>query len=201
MVWAGSSSVAKGVDAVAPSKFSGHPEPFKPEPPDKPEILKRLFCGRERALRQGTETLGCNWDYDGVWGKTLDKRPWIIHGESRSGKSHLARRILIDMQARYPDIISLIIPARRRDTAQRVLETLFQKLRDEFNVEQTAEQIVLKVKAAAPHAQQADIVNSLTAAYCPVIKQDSQVQGVQKVIQFNNFSDQVYSVLTSKGKE
>nr|WP_294549348.1 cytochrome c [uncultured Rhodopila sp.] len=69
------------------------------------------------------------------------------------------------------------------------------------NVEQTAEQIVLKVKAAAPHAQQADIVNSLTAAYCPVIKQDSQVQGVQKVIQFNNFSDQVYSVLTSKGKE
>nr|WP_294506389.1 cytochrome c [uncultured Rhodopila sp.] len=69
------------------------------------------------------------------------------------------------------------------------------------NVEQVAEQIVPKVKAAAPHAQQADIVNGLTAAYCPVIKQDAQVQGVQKVIQFNNFSDQVYSVLTSKGKE
>ncbi len=69
------------------------------------------------------------------------------------------------------------------------------------NVEQTAEQIVPKVKAAAPNAQQADIVNSLTAAYCPVIKQDDRVQGAQKVIQFNNFSDQVYSVLTSKGKE
>jgi mono/diheme cytochrome c family protein len=69
------------------------------------------------------------------------------------------------------------------------------------NVEQTAEQIVPKVKAAAPHAQQADIVNSLTAAYCPLIKQDAQVQGAQKVVLFNNFSDQVYSVLTSKGKE
>jgi mono/diheme cytochrome c family protein len=69
------------------------------------------------------------------------------------------------------------------------------------NVEQTAEQIIPKVKAAAPNAAQADIVNDITAAYCPVIKQDPNVTGVQKVIQFNNFSDQVYSVLTSKGKE
>jgi mono/diheme cytochrome c family protein len=69
------------------------------------------------------------------------------------------------------------------------------------NVEQTAEQIVPKVKAAAPHAQQADIVNGLTNAYCPIIKQDPQVTGAQRVIQFNNFSDQVYSVLTSKGRE
>jgi mono/diheme cytochrome c family protein len=69
------------------------------------------------------------------------------------------------------------------------------------NVEQTAEEIVPKLKAAAPHAQQADIVNALTYAYCPVIKQDAQVTGAQKVIQYNNFSDQVYSVLKTNGKE
>jgi mono/diheme cytochrome c family protein len=70
-----------------------------------------------------------------------------------------------------------------------------------INVEQTAEQIVPKVKAAAPKAQRAEIVNGLTDAYCPIIKQDANVTGAQKVIQFNNFSDQVYSVLVSKGKE
>jgi hypothetical protein len=117
-----------------PSKFSAHPNPFKPEPPDRPEVLKGLFCGRERALRQGAETLRHNWDYDGLYGRDNEneKRPWIIHGESRSGKSHLARRILIELKEGQPDIVTLVVPARERNTAQRVLEMLFQKLRNAF---------------------------------------------------------------------
>lgn len=111
--------------------FVPPPDPFKPEPPEKPAVLKALFCGRTRALRQGTETLRSYWDYDGCR-EDSDKRPWIIHGESRAGKSHLARCILVDLSEHAPEIVTLVIPARKRDSAQMVLETLFEKLRNEF---------------------------------------------------------------------
>ena len=38
---------------------------------------------------------------------------------------------------------------------------------------QTAEKVVAKVKAAAPDAKQAEIVNSLTIAYCPIVERDT----------------------------
>ncbi len=69
------------------------------------------------------------------------------------------------------------------------------------NILQTVEQIVPKVKAAAPHAQQADIVNGLTLAYCPIIRQDTSLPDVQKVVQLNQFSERVYSELRSNGKD
>lgn len=53
------------------------------------------------------------------------------------------------------------------------------------NVLQTAEQVVAKVKASAPHAQQADIVNSLTLAYCPIVRDDPKVPAAQKVLQLD----------------
>ena len=69
------------------------------------------------------------------------------------------------------------------------------------NALETAEAIVPKVRAAAPQASQADVVNGLSAAYCPVIVADAAVVGPQKVVQFNDFSDQVYSVARSNGRE
>lgn len=69
------------------------------------------------------------------------------------------------------------------------------------NVLQTAHEVVEKVKQAAPHASQADIVNSLTLAYCPIVRDDPKVPAGQKVPQLDNFSERVYSELQSNGKE
>ena len=66
---------------------------------------------------------------------------------------------------------------------------------------QTVEQIVPKIKAAAPQAQQADIVNGVTLAYCPIVRQDANIPDPQKVTQLGQFSEQVYSELRSNGKE
>ncbi len=69
------------------------------------------------------------------------------------------------------------------------------------NVLQTVDQIVPKVRAAAPNVAQADVVNGLSAAYCPVITADTSATGPQKAIEFNNFSVRVYSALRSNGKD
>lgn len=69
------------------------------------------------------------------------------------------------------------------------------------NVLQTAHAVVSKIKAAAPHAAQADIVNSLTLAYCPVVRDDPKVPPATKDSTLDNFSLRVYSELQSNGKE
>jgi hypothetical protein len=57
------------------------------------------------------------------------------------------------------------------------------------------------VKVAAPQAPQADIVNGLALAYCPIIRQNSQLTDQQKVTELDGFSERIYSVLKSNGKE
>jgi len=69
------------------------------------------------------------------------------------------------------------------------------------NVLQTAQKVVSTIKAAAPHAQQADIVNSMTRAYCPIVRDDPKVPANLKVSELDNFSERVYSDLQSNGKE
>jgi mono/diheme cytochrome c family protein len=54
-------------------------------------------------------------------------------------------------------------------------------------------QIVTKAKAADPHAGNADLVNGLTAAYCPILKQDAAVAPERKPEQLATFSQLVYS--------
>jgi hypothetical protein len=66
---------------------------------------------------------------------------------------------------------------------------------------QTADKVVAKVKAAAPNAKQDDIVNSLTIAYCPVVEKDAKIPANLKVAALDHFSERVYSVLRSHGKE
>jgi mono/diheme cytochrome c family protein len=68
------------------------------------------------------------------------------------------------------------------------------------NVSQTVDAILPKLHAAAPHAQAADIVNGLALAYCPILR-ESNLPDQQKVVQLNQFSEQVYSGIKSKGKE
>ncbi len=69
------------------------------------------------------------------------------------------------------------------------------------NVLQTAESVVAKVNAAAPGVPRADVVNSLTIAYCPVVEQDANIPANLKVAMLDQFSERVYSVLKSGGKE
>ncbi len=69
------------------------------------------------------------------------------------------------------------------------------------NIQQTVEQIVPKIKAAAPQAAQADIVNGLTLAYCPLVRQDPSMNEAQRIVQLNQFSERVYSELRSNGND
>jgi hypothetical protein len=69
------------------------------------------------------------------------------------------------------------------------------------NILQTTDQIVTKVKAAAPNAQPADIVNGLTLAYCPIVRDDTNVPAPLKVPTLDHFSERVYSELETGGKE
>ena len=117
--------------ATTPSKFDCQPDLFKPEPPENPKHVKLLFSGRVKELERGVTTLKSYLDVKGKRSKEHDKRPWVIHGESRSGKSHLARRILVDLPhgKRRPQ---LVIRARGRMDALVVMWNLLERLNGEF---------------------------------------------------------------------
>ena len=54
---------------------------------------------------------------------------------------------------------------------------------------QTAEKVAAKAKAAAPDAKPADIVNSLTIAYCPIVEKDAKIPADLKVPTLDHFSE------------
>jgi hypothetical protein len=109
------------------SKFACDSSLFKPEPPTDPRLVKRLFAGRDKELRRGFETLKNELDIHGKRSRHFDKVPWVIHGESRSGKSHLARRILAEFPANTRRL-QLLIPARDRVEALLVIADIFRQL-------------------------------------------------------------------------
>jgi hypothetical protein len=55
--------------------------------------------------------------------------------------------------------------------------------------------IVAKAKAAEPHADRATLVNDVTAAYCPILKQDASVPADRKPQRLATFTQIVYSRL------
>jgi hypothetical protein len=112
------------------NKFSYNTNLFTPEPPpsNEPLQVKKLFCGRAKELKRAYETLKANMDSRGT---RKQKRPWVIHGESRSGKSHLARRVLCEFR-NHPRKLKLVIEARERLQAFNVFNQLFYQLRAEF---------------------------------------------------------------------
>ena len=68
------------------------------------------------------------------------------------------------------------------------------------NMLPNVDQILAKVKAAAPEAKQADIVNSLTIAYCPVVEQDAKLPQQQRTVQLDQFAERVYTQLADQSK-
>ena len=70
---------------------------------------------------------------------------------------------------------------------------------NEGNMTQSANAIIAKVRAIDPKAKQADVVNSLTIAYCPVVAADDSLSAQQKIWQLDQFGESVYTQLTTKG--
>lgn len=65
----------------------------------------------------------------------------------------------------------------------------------------TATQAVAAVRKAAPQAAQADIINGLTAAYCPVVVADTTIPPELKAARLDQFSVLTYTQITDKGKK
>ncbi len=63
----------------------------------------------------------------------------------------------------------------------------------------TVNDVVAKVRQAAPDLKREQIVNGLTVAYCPILYRDSTVAPTQKSAQLANFSARVYTQLRTDG--
>ena len=90
-------------------------------------------------------------------------------------------------------------PAQAQDDVAKVIadpnsgvQTLLQAT-NAGNIQQNANQIITKVRAANPKIAEADLVNSLTIAYCPVVQADSTLNAQQKTWQLDLFGEQVYT--------
>jgi hypothetical protein len=138
------------------SKFDCDTSLFKPEPPTDSRLVKCLFAGREKELHRGFRTLKNELDIGGKRSRRFDKKPWVIHGESRSGKSHLARRILAEFKP-HPKRVQLLIPARDRVEAILVMADIFRQVVGMFR-ERTQDQRLDEPVAGRPDVR---LVNNL----------------------------------------
>ena len=90
---------------------------FKPEAPELPKLVRELFCARDEELSQALESLRGNLDVSGRRAGTRDKRPWVIHGDSRSGKSHLARRLMLELPHDDEHLQFVLVLRQKQDAA------------------------------------------------------------------------------------
>jgi mono/diheme cytochrome c family protein len=66
---------------------------------------------------------------------------------------------------------------------------------------QSANKIIAAVHAKAPGAPQADVVNELTDAYCPIVTADTSLDPAQRWDRLNRFGETVYTQLTTHGQQ
>ena len=105
------------------------------------------------------------------------------------------------LSGRHPDGCPSLA---QQDMAKIVADPAVQKLlqgTSEENLLQTANQLLAKVKAANPGIAQADIVNSLTIAYCPVVQKNASISAPQRLQLLNQFAERVYTQASQKGKD
>ena len=113
------------------SKYDVDPQLFRPEPPIDPRQVKKLFFGREAEFRRGLHGLKAGLDVGGKRYAKFDKPSWVIHGESRSGKSHLARRIFAELPDNDQRLQFRILAGGRLE-AITVMRELFEEFRGRF---------------------------------------------------------------------
>jgi len=111
------------------TKFRYDTNLFMSEPPKDARLVKKLFRGRENELQLAVDILKHNLDYRG---SRRDKKPWVIHGESRCGKSHLARRVFYELPGSSKRA-RVIVSARERLEARNVMRLLFEEVREIFD--------------------------------------------------------------------
>lgn len=95
---------------------------FNDVPPTEDELVKKLFVNRETELEDVLDT------YQGAHvahGKVL-----AIHGEQRSGKSHLARRALVELKEKKDPMILVAVNANECQTADKLLRRIYNSLAD-----------------------------------------------------------------------
>lgn len=102
---------------------------FVSEAPEKPELVRSLFCAREAELSRALDVLRANLDVGGRRAATSDKRPWVIHGDSRSGKSHLARRVMLELP-RDDQHVQVKLVLRQKQDATVAMEMLLDALEE-----------------------------------------------------------------------
>jgi mono/diheme cytochrome c family protein len=70
------------------------------------------------------------------------------------------------------------------------------------NILQNADKLIAKVREANPKAAQADIINSLTLGYCPIVAANGAFPSqAQKSEQLDEFAERVYTELQSQGRD
>jgi hypothetical protein len=94
----------------------------------------------------------------------------------------------------------VVQPEMAKIVADPSVQTLMQGTNDD-NMLQNVNQLLAKVKSAGAKVAQADVVNSLTIAYCPIVQARSSMTPEQKLLQLNQFDERVYTQLTQKGAD
>jgi len=70
------------------------------------------------------------------------------------------------------------------------------------NILENADVLIAKVKSGAPKAKQADIINSLTLGYCPVVAADTSLTTqAQKSAALDGFAERIYTQIVSQGRD
>ena len=81
------------------------------------------------------------------------------------------------------------------------VQQILQKTTTE-NLLQNADLLINKMRAGAPKADQADIINSLTLGYCPVVAANTSLTTpAQKSEALDEFSERVYTQIVSNGRD
>jgi hypothetical protein len=81
------------------------------------------------------------------------------------------------------------------------VQAVLQKTNDE-NVLENADTLISKVRAGVPTAKQADIINSLTLGYCPIVADNKTLATqAQKSEMLNEFAERVYTQIIGNGRD
>jgi mono/diheme cytochrome c family protein len=94
---------------------------------------------------------------------------------------------------------TVVQPAMAKFVVQPDIQALLHQV-NEDNLLPTVDQIVAKVKPAAGGASQADIINSMTIAYCPIVEADTRLSMQMRLLRLNQFSERLYTQLAQNGQ-
>ena len=130
-----------------------------------------------------------------AWG---NRAPATAGGEMVSTIKRATKSFLAGSD-RCPSVVSPNLAKTIEDPKNGII-ALMKSITD-ANYLQNIHQIVARVKASDPQAKQADIVNSLTIAYCPIAASNGRLDSEASRDKLDRWSALVYTQLVSNGKD